>query len=45
MAKSKNLTYSVGDYIVYPKHGVGRVVELETQEIAGLSLELYGDSV
>ncbi len=41
MAKSKNLTYSVGDYIVYPKHGVGRVVELETQEIAGLSLELY----
>lgn len=41
MAKSKNHPYSVGDYIVYPKHGVGRVVELETQEIAGLSLELY----
>lgn len=41
MAKSKNHPYSVGDYIVYPKHGVGRVVELETQEIAGLTLELY----
>ena len=41
MAKSKNHPYSVGDYIVYPKHGVGRVTELETQEIAGLSLELY----
>lgn len=41
MAKSKNHPYSVGDYIVYPKHGVGRVVELETQEIAGLKLELY----
>ncbi len=41
MAKSKNHPYSVGDYIVYPKHGVGRVVELETQEIAGLALELY----
>lgn len=41
MAKSTKHPYSVGDYIVYPKHGVGRITELETQEIAGLSLELY----
>ena len=41
MASKSKLIYSVGDYIVYPKHGVGRIVELETQEIAGLSLELY----
>ena len=41
MAKSTKHPYSVGDYIVYPKHGVGRVTELETQEIAGLALELY----
>jgi len=40
MAKSKH-PYAVGDYIVYPKHGVGRITELETQEIAGLALELY----
>ena len=41
MAKATKNTYAVGDYIVYPKHGVGRIVELEAQEIAGLKLELY----
>jgi len=41
MAKSTKHPYAVGDYIVYPKHGVGRITELETQEIAGLTLELY----
>ena len=40
-AKSKTHPFSVGDYIVYPKHGVGRISELETQEISGLTLELY----
>lgn len=38
---TKTRPYSVGDHIVYPKHGVGRIVELESQEIAGASLELY----
>ena len=33
--------FDVGDYVVYPKHGVGRVVELQSQEIAGAKLELY----
>lgn len=33
--------FDVGDYVVYPKHGVGRVIELLNQEIAGMSLELY----
>ncbi|WP_417449457.1 CarD family transcriptional regulator [Kordiimonas sp.] len=41
MAKSTKHPFSVGDYIVYPKHGVGRVTELEVQEISGLKLELY----
>ena len=35
------LSFDVGDYVVYPKHGVGRVVELQSQEIAGAKLELY----
>jgi len=35
------LSFVVGDYVVYPKHGVGRVVELQSQEIAGSKLELY----
>ena len=33
--------FDVGDYVVYPKHGVGRVIELLNQEIAGMTLELY----
>jgi CarD family transcriptional regulator len=33
--------FVVGDYVVYPKHGVGRVIELQKQEIAGMQLELY----
>ncbi len=40
-SKSDNHLFAVDDYIVYPKHGVGRIIELETQDIAGISLELY----
>ena len=37
----KALSFDVGDYVVYPKHGVGRVIELQSQQIAGMELELY----
>ena len=40
MASTAN-AFTVGDYVVYPKHGVGRVVELQKEEIAGMQLELY----
>ncbi len=40
MAAKAN-AFDVGDYVVYPKHGVGRVIELQEQEIAGMQLELY----
>ena len=40
MAAKAN-AFDVGDYVVYPKHGVGRVIELQEQEIAGMKLELY----
>src|SRR3546814_12806615 len=38
---TKALNFDVGDYVVYPKHGVGRVVELQSTDIAGMQLELY----
>ena len=39
---SKNGHYfSVGDHVVYPAHGVGQVQGIETQEVAGLKLEVY----
>ena len=40
MASTAN-AFTVGDYVVYPKHGVGRVIELQSEEIAGMQLELY----
>jgi len=41
MVKSSKHLFSIGDYVVYPKHGVGKITELETQDISGMSLELY----
>jgi len=38
---AKALAFDVGDYVVYPKHGVGRVVEVQSEEIAGMNLDLY----
>ena len=38
---AKALHFDVGDYVVYPKHGVGRVIELQKEQIAGMELELY----
>ena len=38
---AKALSFDVGDYVVYPKHGVGRVIELQSEEIAGMQLDLY----
>ena len=37
---AKALSFDVGDYVVYPKHGVGRVIELQSTDIAGMQLEL-----
>jgi CarD family transcriptional regulator len=33
--------FKIGEWIVYPAHGVGRIVTIEEQEIAGISLELF----
>jgi CarD family transcriptional regulator len=38
---TKALSFDVGDYVVYPKHGVGRVIDLQSTDIAGMQLELY----
>lgn len=32
--------YEAGDYVVYPTHGVGRVLCIEAQDISGISLDL-----
>ncbi|MEE9347104.1 MAG: CarD family transcriptional regulator [Robiginitomaculum sp.] len=39
-AKGKRL-FRTNDYIVYPAHGVGKVIGVEREEIAGFDVELY----
>jgi CarD family transcriptional regulator len=38
---AKKINFKVGELVVYPAHGVGRITNVEEQEIAGIKLELY----
>ena len=40
-AVQHKLGFKVNEWIVYPAHGVGRIVTIEEQEIAGITLELF----
>ena len=33
--------FKTGEHVVYPSHGVGQITEIEEQEIAGTTLELF----
>ncbi len=33
--------FKAGEYIVYPAHGVGRIVGIDSQEVAGYKLDLF----
>ena len=37
----KKINFKVGELVVYPAHGVGKISNVEEQEIAGVKLELY----
>ena len=41
MTKPKKLEFRPNDFVVYPAHGVGQIVSIEEQEVAGLKLELF----
>jgi CarD family transcriptional regulator len=38
---TQSLEFRANDYVVYPAHGVGRILTIEEQEIAGTRLELF----
>ena len=40
MNKKKH-DFHPNDYVVYPAHGVGQIVSIEEQEVAGIALELF----
>jgi len=41
MSAAKKSEFRPNDYVVYPAHGVGQIVSIEEQEIAGITLELF----
>ena len=41
MNTSKNSDFSPNEFVVYPAHGVGQIISVEEQEIAGIKLELF----
>jgi len=41
MARAKKPRFRANSYVVYPAHGVGKIVSIEEQEIAGFQLEMF----
>ncbi|WP_193141166.1 MULTISPECIES: CarD family transcriptional regulator [unclassified Meridianimarinicoccus] len=41
MSQEYTPDFRANDYVVYPAHGVGKIVSIEEQEVAGLKLELF----
>ncbi len=42
MVKSKkSMDFHPNEYVVYPAHGVGQIISVEEQEIAGITMELF----
>jgi CarD family transcriptional regulator len=38
---AETLGFSTGDFVVYPTHGVGKILGIENQEIAGYQLKVF----
>ena len=41
IAKAKEFAFEKGDFVVYPTHGVGKVIDIEAKEIAGHRMDLF----
>ena len=41
MVKKKNKDFKIGEVVVYPKHGVGEIIKIESMEIAGIKNRFY----
>jgi CarD family transcriptional regulator len=39
--KKSSISFTVGESVVYPAHGVGRITALEEQEVAGFALQVF----
>ena len=41
MSKTKKAEFSPNDFVVYPAHGGGKIISIESQEGGGFELELF----
>ena len=41
MNAKKNIKFNIGETVVYPKHGVGEIINLETMEISSIKTRFY----
>ena len=41
MARKSESAFEDGDFVVYPTHGVGCVIDIEKREVVGQNLEMY----
>ena len=38
---TNNLEFNRNDFVVYPSHGVGKISSIETEQIAGIEMEMF----
>ena len=41
MSVKKNKEFKIGEVVVYPKHGVGEIIKLETMEVSSIKTKFY----
>ena len=41
MKAKQNLNFKIGETVVYPKHGVGEIVKIESMEISSIKTNFY----
>ena len=41
MSKARKSEFRPDDFVVYPAHGVGRIVSIDEQEVAGMRMEMF----
>jgi CarD family transcriptional regulator len=39
--RMSDVAFNIGDFVVYPTHGVGRITGMETQEIGEMEIQLF----
>ena len=41
MSAKKNKEFKIGEIVVYPKHGVGEIIKIESMEVASIKTKFY----